>query len=181
MYHIPNDKRAKQSAELLYNALKKCISKKSFERVTVTDLQKESGVARTTFYRLYDNISDILYHKCDNAFHEALSITDLTEIYSEYDIAERYFTYWIEHSDILRLLIDINRQDIIYYCHSKNAEALEQSYGKLPDNDEITAKYFIPVRTALTVGVLTTWLKGGKKETVEEIMQILKKQIYSFI
>lgn len=178
MYHIPDDKRTKQSAELLYNALKKCISQKSFERVTVTDLQKESGVARSTFYRLYDNISDILYHKCDDAFHQALSITVLTEIHSEYDIAERYFAYWIEHSDILQLLIEINRQDIIYNCHLKNAEILKKSYGELPGIDGTTEKYFMPIRTALTVSVLTTWLKNGKKENAKEITKIFKKITY---
>ena len=35
----------------------------------------------------------------------------------------------MNHSDILELLIRINRQDIIYACHLKNAEILHERYG----------------------------------------------------
>ena len=60
MYHISKDKRAVQSSELIYKGLLECIKKKPFDQITVSDLQKVSGVARTTFYRAFDNISDVL-------------------------------------------------------------------------------------------------------------------------
>ena len=61
MYHISKDKRALQSSELIYNGLLECIKKKPFDQISVSDLQKASGVARSTFYRAFDNISDVLY------------------------------------------------------------------------------------------------------------------------
>ena len=54
MYHISKDKRALQSSELIYNGLLECIRKKPFDQITVSDLQKASGVARSTFYRAFD-------------------------------------------------------------------------------------------------------------------------------
>ncbi len=54
MYHISNDKRIKQSSELIWNGLLKCLESKPFENITITDLQKTSGVAKTTFYRSFD-------------------------------------------------------------------------------------------------------------------------------
>ena len=72
MYHISKDKRALQSSELIYNGLLECIKKKPFDQISVSDLQKASGVARSTFYRAFDNISDVLYWKCDTCFYEVI-------------------------------------------------------------------------------------------------------------
>ena len=135
MYHISKDKRALQSSELIYNGLLECIKKKPFDQISVSDLQKASGVARSTFYRAFD------------------------------------------HSDILELLIQINRQDIIYACHMKNAEILQQRFGEAPGLHIQHGDYFIAIRTGFTISVLTVWLKGGRKETAEELVKIIEEQL----
>ena len=109
MYHISDDKRARQSADLIWNGLVDCMNQKDFTEITVTDLQKASGVARTTFYRAFDNLSDILYWKCDTCFREALSGCTPSMFLNEVDFAKHYFKYWMEHSEILEWLIKINR------------------------------------------------------------------------
>lgn len=178
MYHISRDKRSAQSAELIYRGLEQCLEKKSFDQITVTDVQKASGVARTTIYRCFDNLSDILYWRCDLVFREALHCVEPTGIPNELELMEGYFAYWTAHSDILKLLMDIKRQDIIYACHMKNAKALEQSYGTLPGMDETKARYFLSIRTGVTISVLKAWLEGGRKETARELVEILKDQFH---
>ncbi len=177
MYHISNDKRAAQSAALIYNGLLQCLEKKSFDQITVTDVQKASGVARTTVYRCFDNLSDILYWRCDLCFREALHSAKPKGIPDEWQLMQGYFSYWTAHSDILKLLIDVNRQDIIYACHMKNAKALEQTYGTLPEMDESNARYFMAIRTGVTISILKAWLDGGRKESAEQLIQILGQQL----
>lgn len=177
MYHISKDKRAVQSSELIYRGLLDCIKKKSFDQITVSDLQKASGVARTTFYRAFDNISDILYWKCDTCFYEVLGKYRPEPPFSEVDLARHYFRYWVNRSDILELLIQINRQDIIYACHMKNAEILQERFGHIPGLPIKHGNYFIAIRTGFTISVLTTWLKGGKKESTDELVQIIEEQL----
>lgn len=92
-------------------------------------------------------------------------------------MAKHYFTYWLNHSDILELLIKINRIDIIYACHMKNAEIMQQRFGKLPGLNVEHGNYFIAIRTGFTISILTVWLKGGRKETPEELVQIIKEQL----
>lgn len=176
MYHISNDKRAVQSADLIYKGFLQCLETKAFDRISVTDVQKASGVARTTIYRCFDNLSDILYWQCDNCFQKALHYAQPTALPNESELMQGYFAYWTKHSDILKLLIDINRQDIIYACHMKNAEALAQSYGELQHINETEKRYFMAIRTGVTISVLKAWLDGGRKETAEELVQILKRQ-----
>ena len=93
MYHISNDKRAIQSSELIYNGLMECIKKKPFDLITISDLQKASGVARTTFYRAFDNLSDVLYWKCDACFYEVLGKHRPELFQGELDLARHYFQY----------------------------------------------------------------------------------------
>lgn len=176
MYHISHDKRAAQSAELIYRGLLQCLEKKPFEQITVTDVQKSCGVARTTFYRCFDNLSDVLYWRCDLCFREALQTVRPSEVSCEAQLLYGYFAYWTAHGDILKLLTDIGRQDIIYACHMKNAELLEQSYGKLPGMNESDRRYFMAIRTGVTISVLKAWLEGGRQETPEALRDILTRQ-----
>lgn len=177
MYHISRDKRAVQSSELIYEGLLACIKKKPFEQITISDLQKASGVARSTFYRAFDNIADVLYWKCDARFCEALQSCQTGEPFDEMALIKHYFAYWLKHSDILELLIQINRQDIIYACHMKNAEALRERFGAVPNLNERHGRYFMAIRTGFTISVLTAWLRGGRKETPDQIVQILREQL----
>ena len=66
MYHIPNDKRAVSSADNLEKALYELLTTRDMNEISVTDLCHASGVSRATFYRLYDNPTDILRHGLDN-------------------------------------------------------------------------------------------------------------------
>ena len=175
MYHISKDKRSRQSADLIYQGLLQCLAKKPFAQITVTDVQRTSGVARTTIYRCFDNLADILYWRCDLCFGEALHSVQ-SENPNELDLMRGYFAYWMDHSEILQLLVDIDRQDIIYTCHMKNAKALERSYGAIPGMNETDARYFMAIRTGVTISVLKAWLDGGRKETTEELLAILERQ-----
>ncbi len=177
MYHISRDKRSEQSAELIYRGLLKCLEKKPFDQVSVTDVQRASGVARTTIYRSFDNLSDVLYWQCDLCFRQALHIDTPADKFDERKLMYDYFAYWVNHSDILKLLIDINRQDIIYESHIKNAEILEKTYGKLDKLSEKDARYFMAIRTGATISILKAWLDQGAKETADELIEILKKQL----
>lgn len=177
MYHISNDKRSKESAEHIWKGLLKCLENKSFNNITISDLYKITGIARTTFYRSFDNISDILYWKCDKCFYESLNCYDFNKNINELHLAEHYFNYWINNSEILELLTKINRQDIIYSSHFKNTELLKEKYGELENINNKHSKYFISIRTGITISILTTWIQEDKQETLEELLEIIKEQL----
>ena len=173
-----SEKRSgRQSAELIYKRLLECVAQKSFDLITISDLQKSSGVARTTFYRNFDNIADVPYWKCDTCFHEVLVENVSGMFANEMELAKKYFIYWTKHSDILDLLIKINRQDIIYDCHMKNADLLQKRFGALPYLPVAHGDYFMAIRTGFTISVLTAWIKGGRKESPDELVEIIQEQI----
>ena len=60
----------------------------------------------------------------------------------------------------------------------KNAEILQQRFGEAPGLHIQHGDYFIAIRTGFTISVLTVWLKGGRKETAEELVKIIEEQLF---
>lgn len=177
MYHISQDKRSGRSAKTIYEGLLQCLEEKPFDRITVSDLQRVSGVARTTFYRCFDDVSDVLTWRCDACFDEVLGQCGPEEFADELGLVRRYFEYWMRHSDILELLVRIDRQDIIYACHMRAADALQERFGSVPGLSEGEGDYFMALRTGLTISILTTWLRRGRTESPGEVADIVKRQM----
>ena len=51
MYHIVNDKRAYASSRLVRDALFELVKEKPYDKITISDICRESTVSRATFYR----------------------------------------------------------------------------------------------------------------------------------
>lgn len=107
MYHIKEDKRAKASVELICDGLKRCLKEKSFESVTISDIQRVSGVSRSTFYRNFDRIEDVLALMCDRVFVEAF-LSDYA------NISEAVFRTWFRHQELIETIVGIDRGDMLY-------------------------------------------------------------------
>ena len=71
MYHIKNDKRAYASVELICSSLLELLETTPFEQITISDIQRMSTVSRSTFYRNFDRIEDVLMLLCDRNFDAA--------------------------------------------------------------------------------------------------------------
>ena len=128
MIRMKNDKRAKHSAELLLGGLVKCINEKDFTEISISDLQKSSGVSRATFYRLFDNVQDVLAYKC-----ELLAITMETE-YKKIKPDEREpfllfsLRFWLENHAFLDAIFKCNRGDILQNSLLLHTEHLTSEY-----------------------------------------------------
>ena len=166
MYHIPNDKRAYTSAEIIVKALEECLKRKSYDNTTISDICQPTTVSRPTFYRLFDNKDDVIAWKLDqfaDRFHYENSGLDTKSI------MKNFFSAWTAHSEVLDLIIQIHREDILYECHRKRSDLLH-AFLKTELTD-----YHISVLTQVMIGLLTTWARTGKKETAEELVSILGK------
>lgn len=177
MYHVGGDRRCSRSARLIYDGLVACLGQKPFERVTVSDIQRESGVARSTFYRCFDNLSDVLAWRCDQCFAEVLSSIEPSAFEDERGIARRYFSFWARNHEVLDVIVRIDRPDIAFASHRRVARAMRKLHGVLPGTDLRDGDYFIAVRTAFTLSMLMTWAERGRRETVDELLDIVDKQI----
>ena len=174
MYHIKKDKRSQKSAELIYTALTTLLKQKSFQRITVSDIQRVSSVSRATFYRHFDHLTDVLAWRCEQYFAEMFSnYHGSTE--NTYKFIHYLLEYWFFHHEILEILVNIHRIDIIYECHLNCFKSFieQRILTQIPLEDY---DYAMGIRSGMMVGILFVWLKGRKKQSPEELLSIIQKQ-----
>ncbi len=178
MYHIKEDLRAEKSAELLYEGLNKCMEEKEFDKIRIVDITKESTVSRATFYRNFDIVIDILYWKCDQLFGQVLSsyVESKPSLEDQNSLITYVFSFWMEHTDILEILIAQGRIDIIFNSFINHADIVMDYINSKIELPTLEYNYFLSSRIGVFVGMFQAWFKGGKKETAEELISILTKQ-----
>lgn len=182
MYHIKPDKRSQNSARLIADGLYVCLKSKNLSDITISDINRASTVSRATFYRLFDNLSDVLEYECDNAFSQMIKQYHENKPYSENKSSfESLFTsfmeYWTKHIDLLDALVDCNRIDIMSSVFMKHTDEIKEI---LVPNANLSPKeldYFVSTATGAILGVFLSWTKRGKKENSDELIYLLKKSI----
>lgn len=164
MYHIKEDKRAKASVELICGGLRRCLKEKSFESVTISDIQRISGVSRSTFYRNFDRMEDVLALMCDRVFEEAFA--------SDYaNISEAVFRTWFRHADMIEAVVGIDRGDMLYASLRRCTSRMRSG---LPEwGDAAPLDYLASIIASSMMGIMITWVERGKKESEEELKGVI--------
>ncbi len=169
MYHISNDLRAKKSAQKIGIGLLKCLSYKSFVEITVTDIQKESSVGRATFYRLFDNITDVLSYLCDNIFEKVGYEIKLKGYHTPKETSLKFIKEWMNNKTLLNAIVNCNRMDILYNSHAKYVENNVDFFFPGFSLKENQINYLMMTMTSFIPACLTAWIKNGAHETAEQI------------
>lgn len=168
MYHISDNKRRIESAELLSDALFKILEHKPYEEITITDLQKSSSVSRSTFYRLFDNIDDIFHYQLDMIFSTLKE--ELLHI-DHKDLLDFLIDKWFKYQSLFIKIIQARKYSIIVECFEKHQNELLAKKSFENEEDYINAKYGLSVLGCIIIGTLNVWNKYGQKETIKQLHQ----------
>ena len=171
MYHISNDPRAKASAQRICDALILCSKHRSFSEVTVSDLQKEHGISRTTFYRLFDNTVDVLEYACDQ-----MGRTILLNIRGSNpkELTIRAIAALSSHRELIELLCRSGHLDIVqrvqeaYLPLSQFAQGIDIGSG---------SAYFHRMLAQMLPMAIDVWVSEGQKDSSEEVYEKLCRSI----
>lgn len=183
MYHIKNDKRSLQSSEWLYEALKQLLNEKSFSEIKVTEVVSKAKIGRSTFYRNFDTLEDVLHYKADEAYaacgqHLIKILFEQVRSTEENKSAQRFFLpffrYWYYNFEIIELLISAKREDILKHAFVKMVDDLR---GEYPEVDIAYYDYFIEMRAAISIAILSQWVKTNRQESPEKLYEIFQHQM----
>lgn len=179
MYHIKDDKRAYKSSELIFQGLFECLKSKAFKEITISDIQRVSSVGRATFYRNFDSLIDVLHWRCDLQYKTMME--EYTRLLhhdeSSTEFLRYFFGYWMFHSDVLEILINLGRYDIVYQSHYDNSKILYEYFRDSFVINQETFEYYMALRIGAFVNILIAWIKNGKKESVDRLVDIIEKLI----
>lgn len=184
MYHIKDDQRAIRSSEMLYEGLAKLMQERDFHSIKVKDLVEVAHVGRTTFYRNFDAIEDVLRLRCDQVFEGLFDyfIDYLQKHQQESAILLRpLLRYFYLHSDIIELLMQANRIDMAQAAFLRGLTPFKAQFMALHDVDADTIDYAIVVRIGIVTNILTHWIATGKKQAPDDLADQLGAMITKMV
>ncbi len=176
MYHIPNDKRARQSAELIWEGLCACLEEKELNRIRISDIHEKSYVSRATFYRLFDSIEDVLAYRCDKIFEGVLSTLSEGSPAPQCDVFLFFAERWLEQQKLIRTLASNNLTRLLYDTHVRYSGIVKA----VIQEENLTEKeidYLISILSNILPAVIDAWHRLGQKETASELYAISAKCI----
>lgn len=177
MYHIPNDKRAKKSADLIADGLLACLKEKEFESVSISDINKKSYVSRATFYRLFDNTMDVVSYLCDKMFEDLIEAFSKREVTAPDEMTVFFLDGVMKHDLLVDILTKGNRVDILYHTHMKYIDYFYKfNFGAMLLTPE-EEKYVAGILSSMLCSFITTWCREGKKESAEQLHQRIQSSV----
>ena len=167
MFHIKEDLRSQTTAETLGRAMLRILESKDLNEVSVSDLYRETGIARSTFYRLFDTPEDVLYYLC--ARFVATASTEFAgkvfDSIRELSIASIRLS--IEHHELLEILIRNHRQDLLRDLFAANFRNISARTPVLDGLDDTTFAYVQGLLYDTMASLQTIWFLRGRKESPE--------------
>lgn len=162
---------------LLANTLKDLLEKKSFSKVTVTEIITLSKVNRNTFYYHFEDIYDLLRWLLEQ---EAINIVKDYDSKDEIDMAINFTLSYIEknRSFLKNILFSVGEKDLRRFF-SKDFREIIGNFIKI-DEQELGIKIDDQYRNVLTM-YLTEAIAGLLIESLNKKYEISNAKITSYI
>ncbi len=185
MYHIKNDKRSIHSSQMIYNGLAKLMREKDFTSITVKDLVETAMVGRTTFYRHFDEIEDILRMRCDQVFE---GFKEYLQDYRQKHVDESQSTllkpilrYFYLESELLELLILAKHTGMFHRSFQKLVDQFKPRLDSFYGLEEDYLDFILTMRIGGITNVLIKWISTGKKHAPDELADKLNEGINKMV
>lgn len=171
---METNQRVIVTKRMLREGLLRLLDGKSLEKISITELCREAGVNRTTFYRYYEFPKDILLEMQSEFFEE--SFDHFQHPLTSADI-ERFFGRLSEHASLVKLFFRYNSDtdwvqifERIY--HSIPAKNVARAFHNL---DENSAKLLSAYLAGGTLFLVRQWIMGDVPMTANEVAALVPK------
>lgn len=148
-----------------------------YEKITVQELAARAVINRKTFYLHYSTLDELLNEIQEEMMQTFLKRTENMERPKDIDKVTREFFYYSEELGKLGEILNCNDTHV-----RKNiTDKLMGHTWKLPD--EYSAPHFQSIIKSFvfnaTLTIYRQWVADGKKLSLEEVIDIATKLIYS--
>ncbi|MCR4897788.1 MAG: TetR/AcrR family transcriptional regulator [Acholeplasmatales bacterium] len=165
------DLRIRLTKEMLKDTLIRLLEKEDIKYITIKELCLEAGINRTTFYKYYSDVFDVLYEIENDLFENVSSVLKSNEDNSVKDVLEAL----IVNNKYIKVFLLTEADEKFKY---KIIDFIDFAFPKRKKNNDLyrdfsyTGVYYLMVN----------WLKGKYDVSVDEFAKIIEnifKSIYS--
>ena len=181
MQNIIPDERYSVADEAILGAFFKLLKEKKPDRITVSDITKTAGIARSTFYNHYQDIPSLISAVEDKTIHDVFSMMENFQPKNDRDICNSYFLtlcrYTMENPFLSGLLSTPHGNDLfekmLTMLHHYVTETTSNSRPARHTKEEVS--YVITCAIGSTIGVLHKWSRDNFNLAPEVIADILSE------
>lgn len=171
MYHIVEDQRARRSAKRIVYGLEESLGSVSIGDMTVSRLCAQCSISRATFYRLFDNLTDVLAYRCDQILDEAAERVRQKPESSPRETSIFILKSWMQHPALMNALMDGHYLEVLYQSHLYHLDMIRELLLKAGVRNKKTADALVLHLCLLLPECLIIWQRNGGTETAEEIYE----------
>lgn len=176
-----NDPRSLRARKAINQALKDLMKVMPYGKITITDITRQAGFARHTFYNHYDTKEDLLNSFIDSILDDLFSEIGQWDIMSKNNIEGirifmiHFFGIWRDHTEVVKILMSVDFDCLLIDRLKTHFTNYYYEYG----NQEITgvgiemARYLINFNAYSFAGILRQWFKDDMKYSPEVMGQFL--------
>ena len=154
MAELKNNKKALESQRMIYKSLRRILLVKPLADITVTDIKEDCNISRTTFYRNFQNVTDVLEVMLDYFYNRYLENRVTMQ-----DQLLFFLEYWKNHRDLINIIA------------TQNEAILKRIMKKYLSFDD---EFLLNIKYSIFTSILCTWSQNPSK-TPEELYTTLKE------
>jgi AcrR family transcriptional regulator len=170
---------------MLYDGLVELIQSTPLNKITVKELVETSNVGRRTFYRHFDEIEDIMRWRSDQVFDDMiqhmLAYIEKHGNESRTMLLRPILRYFNQHSEIIELLIQADRLDIMMASFHRAVAPFKASAMTLFEVDKAFIDYDVTIRIGIVINILVRWIETGKQHPPDELADTLSILIKNMV
>ena len=175
---MKSDQRIIITKMMLKEALLKLLHTRQLNKIPITDLCRESGINRATFYRHYEEPKDILNEIRYSIFEDIKNIEKQSNINSSEDqLLEQVCQYFFENRELLNILFKYrNDEDFVLLINEICRQRIPhlRKLGYMKDYDDESLKLSTCYFAGGIYYILRQWLSEPIEKSPKEIARIIQ-------
>jgi len=173
------DERYSTAEEAIIDAFFLLINDKDYDKITVSDIVKKSGVVRSTFYNHYESVIDLVNAVEDKTIDDIFKLMESFHPQNDKDLCKSYFLAicnYTKENPFLSKLVRSPRGDSFM---GKAMDMFHRYVSEIENNGNAAPKsrehftYMIAGTIGFTLGVLHKWTAENFKSPAENVADVL--------
>lgn len=180
------DRRQQKTRKAIMGAFTRLLSRKNYNKITIQEIIDEADVGRTTFYAHFETKDTLLQELClelfDHIIESAVNGTHIHGLYSDGIAPQSVFCHLLQHlqendSNILDLLSGENSELFLRYFKEGMSGLVQTQITARAGKGHLPEDFLVNHISSSFVSMVQWWIKGGMKETPEQLDEYFRKVI----
>ncbi len=180
-YNIMNesDGRYSTAEEAIIDAFFLLIKDKDYDKITVSDVVKKSGIVRSTFYNHYENMPELISAVEDKTVDDIFALMESFHPKNDRDLCKSYFMAICNYTKDNPFLANLFKSPSGNVFLEKAVTMFHRYVAETSKNENISPKsmehftYMIAGTIGLCVGVLHKWTAENFASPAENVANVL--------